>query len=567
MSIIAMSVYITGCEKETEHVFHDSVLENRYDSTASTSNTLLDNVNFDQDGNILVGNDTNQIVLKHASIEYQKKLSNYYNELGDFDYWNKFYDNYGTPKWDISIIINSTDSTKYNIIVPVLKNNNLSAIIVYSTDGEKEIGNIYSKEFISEVANIENPDMNIIRSYLFPIGLYQLYEYIISGRKNDKLLNWVNSTLSNTSNTRSNDINYRAWCIELEIMDYYTVVLNGEGEIVHISDVPTYTKYIYTYVPCEGPPTFDGGDHTLPDDSTYHPPHHGGGDSTGGDDGEDIWDCAFALEGFMANWKIKQMIAENSLTDPCHPEKTTRQIIAKAIYDKCYKNGVDNLGTVKDFLKDLGDSGDEVVNNLEDQRLRCIWKKLSENANDKIFCNSISNFFGETNVDMVLNEGNLGSALALTQGYNNPNNGFYGWVSISFDKSHIDDYCEITLYQTFLHEGIHAEMYRQNNPQNENSAKAAIWDEWDESIDDHNNIANNYIPYMIETLKQRYGDRYTDLEYEAIAWSGLGNIRNDSNWNENDNTKAWKSLTEEKRKALQDAFKNVNSNCNEDECK
>ena len=518
-----MSVYITGCEKDADRVFHDSVLENRYDSTASTSNSLLDNINFDQDGNILVGNDTNQVVLQHASIEYQKKLSNYYNELGDFDYWNNFYDNYGTPKWDISIIINSIDSTKYNIIVPVLKNNNLTAIIVYSTDGEKEIGNIYSKEFISEVANIENPNMNIIRAYLFPIGLYQLYDYIISGRKNDKLLNWVNSVISKTSNTRSNDINYRAWCIELEIIDYYTLIINGDtGAIIHFSDVVDYTKYIYTYVPCEGPPPFDGGDHTLPDDPTYHPPHHGG-DSTGGDDGEDIWDCAFALEGFMANWKIKQMIAENSLTDPCHPEKTTRQIIAKAIYDKCNKKGADNLGTVDDFLKDLGDSGDYIYPQpsfANNDRLECLFNKLLKNESN-VICNTVMPYKENAwhrNVDLYAQPFHEYDTRAAITNYDNE-----GRLYISLNTNDLDAECNIEIQKTLIHEFIHADIkawVKFNHYNFENDPELKKY--WDAGGDwEHEYMAGEYHDEMVQSLKDLYGDKYTQREYEAIVWSGL----------------------------------------------
>ncbi|HHH54519.1 MAG TPA: hypothetical protein ENK91_12735, partial [Bacteroidetes bacterium] len=128
-----MSVYITGCEKDAEHVFNDSRLEDRYDSLSSNSNSILNNINFDQEGNILVGSDTNQIILQHAGIDYQKKISNYYNQLGDFDYWNDFYNHYGLPKWNMAIIINSTDSSKYNVIVPVIKNNDITSIIIYST--------------------------------------------------------------------------------------------------------------------------------------------------------------------------------------------------------------------------------------------------------------------------------------------------------------------------------------------------------------------------------------------------------------------------------------------------
>ena len=90
-----------------------------------------------------------------------------------------------------------------------------------------------------------------------------------------------------------------------------------------------------------------------------------------------------------------------------------------------------------------------------------------------------------------------------------------------------------------------------------------LWDIWDYDSSDHENIAKKYIPYIVESLKERYGDRYTEIEYEAIAWSGLGDIEKSGKTI----TNAWKRLSDSKKKELQNAFENVNKDCKDDDCK
>lgn len=64
-------------------------------------------------------------------------------------------------------------------------------------------------------------------------------------------------------------------------------------------------------------------------------------------------------------------------------------------------------------------------------------------------------------------------------------------------------------------------------------------------------------------LKSLYGSRYADIEYEAVAWFGLGNISGQGGTV----VSAWNALSDEKKIALQEAFKKVNNDCNGDTCK
>lgn len=91
---------------------------------------------------------------------------------------------------------------------------------------------------------------------------------------------------------------------------------------------------------------------------------------------------------------------------------------------------------------------------------------------------------------------------------------------------------------------------------------ATIWEEYNRNISQHENMAESYISILANALKERFGDRYTDKEYEAIAWFGLGNVAG-----EEVNTPAWNQLSHNEQVDLQQLFQNVNSNCNEDNCR
>ncbi len=116
---------------------------------------------------------------------------------------------------------------------------------------------------------------------------------------------------------------------------------------------------------------------------------------------------------------------------------------------------------------------------------------------------------------------------------------------------------------TFLHEAIHAEMKRQLNDLSLNEESFdKIWDAWDDQINHHENMANSYINEIVSALALRFGDRYTQNEYEAIAWHGLGNVNG-----EGVNTSAWNNLSEERKNELTETFNDINNNCDEDNCK
>lgn len=136
-------------------------------------------------------------------------------------------------------------------------------------------------------------------------------------------------------------------------------------------------------------------------------------------------------------------------------------------------------------------------------------------------------------------------------------------INISFNPNQLQDFCEVVIVGTFLHEGIHAEMYRLlNDPTLDINDTESIWHGYENSLSQHDNMATAYVKILAEALKERFGDKYTDLQYEAIAWHGLGNVAG-----ENVNTSAWNNLPTDKQNQLISAFEQVNNDCTDDDCK
>ena len=210
------------------------------------------------------------------------------------------------------------------------------------------------------------------------------------------------------------------------------------------------------------------------------------------------------------------------------------------------------------MLDEKLDGVDKIIDNFSNSRLSCIFTKLSK-IDDNLYCTSFSNFTGETKIDLQFNTGYIGQPLAVTS--NLPT--YPSYVNITFNLSLIDDFCDVVLASTMLHEGIHAEIMRQNITGSEMGSKVDIWNNWNNSNDDHNNIANVYLPEIIASLKAIYGSTYSDIEYEAIAWAGLGNVLGDPKFI---SVNAWNQLPESRKQQLQNAFSSVNSKCPDNDC-
>lgn len=140
------------------------------------------------------------------------------------------------------------------------------------------------------------------------------------------------------------------------------------------------------------------------------------------------------------------------------------------------------------------------------------------------------------------------------------------WIEIIFNKN-IDwnNRPEIVVAYAFIHEVIHAEMYRQllevaningsislakleqyvkNNNQKE------LFNEYirnrhskNSTNYQHNIMAKKYINVVVDFLKEMYGSNYTDKEYLTIAWMGV------------QNTDAWNNLPKKEREEYKKIWK------------
>ena len=138
------------------------------------------------------------------------------------------------------------------------------------------------------------------------------------------------------------------------------------------------------------------------------------------------------------------------------------------------------------------------------------------------------------------------------------------WVKITFNQNW--DYSntpKIVIAYTFMHEMIHAEMFRKllsisSTPQGNinwdtvtsllnTDNYPGLFDYYtrflaSDSDIDHQMMGAHYINIVVNFLKQIYGNQYSDIEYKAIAWSGARE------------TKAWNLLSAQEKQLYIDTW-------------
>lgn len=130
------------------------------------------------------------------------------------------------------------------------------------------------------------------------------------------------------------------------------------------------------------------------------------------------------------------------------------------------------------------------------------------------------------------------------------------WIKITFNKD--KDWTnipKIVIADTFMHEMIHAEIYRKllslgsthgNIDVNKITSDLlshnypGLFDYYvrytkDDTTAQHNMMGKHYVGIMVNFLKQLYGTKYSDSEYKTVVWMGLKE------------TKAWYSLDKSER--------------------
>ncbi|MEZ4909687.1 MAG: hypothetical protein R2774_02380 [Saprospiraceae bacterium] len=212
--------------------------------------------------------------------------------------------------------------------------------------------------------------------------------------------------------------------------------------------------------------------------------------------------------------------------------------------------------TVSDFMEYFNDAMegvDYIDNNITNKRLKCLWDKLM-NSNNNVICDQISYYEGKTKLNLSIWSQSFNGANGATTIDDN------GQVAIQFNENNLKDKCDIEILKTMIHESVHAGIL--------NVVKGTHVNGWgvkdvpdlkyyyDNFTDFHHEyMAGVYFDNLVQSLKQIYGNKYSDAEYEALMWSGLHN------------TLAFKKLSAEKQNEIKNIWnKFENSDTCEKSC-
>ncbi|NPA37351.1 MAG: hypothetical protein GXO47_10935 [Chlorobi bacterium] len=136
------------------------------------------------------------------------------------------------------------------------------------------------------------------------------------------------------------------------------------------------------------------------------------------------------------------------------------------------------------------------------------------------------------------------------------------WIKILINGNTLNERPTLGVAKTFIHETIHAEMYRKIKSVN-NEIKIndfpGLFDYYtryrygNNGTPQHNLMAQHYIEIMVEALKE-FDPSYSEEKYNAIAWSGLMK------------TVVWNKKTQAEKNRIINIIKqlkqNGNKNCN-----
>ena len=485
------------------------------------------------------------------------------------------YDNlsntYGRFFWN-KATYQTAENSRSITCIPSEKENQLTGmIVVFNHDNHMDFDFIDLSQIMYIVHNQEDVNDLAVIATIFSLQnmLYYRYRYI-----NEDINAYILEYLE-THQIGLRNVHYPiSW-----------VVTNSDasGNVFH-----SYTDVTWSVTPCGGGSGGFGGVYTGPIFTNGDPTTDGGGVFTPTDpidkkirtlvvsnnenDIEDVEECADHkicndmfnhINSLMGNYTIGNCsnttgsdLAIDILADLCENNigDNTSISIEGAGNDSiiiCDKAKFDEMW--EEVVKEY----DWIETNLTDDRLNCIFQKLINDENE-IWCSTFMNFVGDTPDGLWIQNSNLLAGYAQTTNFDDQ-----GYIQIMFNENQMSDHCEVTIMGAFLHEGIHAEMFRQlNNPDIDPNDLPLIWDSYDEALSDHDNMGDFYINNLVIALRSIYGNSYSDLQYEAIAWHGLGNING-----EEVNTSAWRDLPENKKQELIDVFGDLNNNCNDDECK
>ena len=530
-----LAIIFIGCTKDSESIITEVEkveLENNKPNSVNATN-------FSTYGYI---ERENKLISQLINRTYDPHIETVINDLLIKDASEPFIDAlvdaFGYPSWQYAMIPDQLGGSLGITAFMKTTDNFISAIMTSAirSDGSVEYG-IYPREVILS-STYDLSLSNLITVTQASILTNSIFTEIDCDLQN-KLLEEVEQAIEEDG-LKMPQISDSRDCLEITVeweqcTDYYSV--SGDGSSTYLYSSCTTWNETYTTGCNGGYPGDNPGSGWVvpPDDGTGGPiinPNDDGqdtntdSDNNNNNDNENPptfedelcnlyplnCDCIRSLEnkGSSETPDIRELIATSgNLIDPCNPGI---DVLENAISKACSENsGSLTLSSLEEHLK-----VDKITNNLTDLRLKCIFEELTLDS-DNIFCNSFENFLGNTEIDLNLQNSEQVVGYAQTT-YYDENSPYGNTVDIAFNQNQMEQHCELTIVGAFLHEGIHAEMFRQLNDPNLNPNDfASVWDAYDSNISDHENMAQAYINNLINALEKRFGTKYSYDQYEAIA--------------------------------------------------
>ena len=440
--------------------------------------------------------------------------------------------------WDVNYatITNSRFPDEYMITLPFVKNNVITGIFLFIRNGEDFDAKLFTAEDIEMFISSGITDNHLNRQYFYATNEWIKFKWIIERNADLLKSEWIQSKLRLISSPPSG----RCWLtiFTIQIIEFEGLV--GNTEFITITQ--TGSGYLWCM------------ESHIHNDGLILGENYGGSTSGLGETEKDLKDKFIGIDTDCLSLLLPDMknMLLNSVS-PCDPDNFNNKI-TQAFNNACLKakqDGGDNfllnieMWEFNDAMMEALDGVDYLDNNISDPRLNCLWKKLMK-SNNNVICEQISYYEGKTKLNLSI----------WSQAFNGVNGSTTiddnGQVAIQFNETNLKNKCDIEILKTMIHESVHAGIL--------NVVKGTHINGWgvndvpdlkyyyDNFTDFHHEyMAGNYFDNLVKSLKQTYGDKYSDTEYEALMWNGLHN------------TTAYKKLPAAKRNEIEniwDEFKN-----------
>lgn len=220
-------------------------------------------------------------------------------------------------------------------------------------------------------------------------------------------------------------------------------------------------------------------------------------------------------------------LTQSEFSDICDLGKSPTEIVNEITNKICILQG-DKLELFELELKDKnGIIFHPSFNKIKYKRYKCLWNKL-KSSGSSIYCNIIIPSDLDNTVQVRINVQEVPSS--KTRGETTTNG--LDLVDISLNHSQLNNDCDINIIKTIMHEFIHAlidkieiQSFNENKNINDYLPNYTDYLSIPNYFRDHTYMAEKYMLKMIKGLKDIYGNKYTDEEYESIIWAGLEETR------------------------------------------